>query len=248
MIENIILIASLILLIIVLLFLHVLMLRKVTTRRFWILSDYYWLVLSVIGLIGIAKDAQYSILSTTIPELQKDITHYYNDFCIEDMGSFITVFGDTSNIYKNPNISKERLASLALLGPSFDEEEKNANRNKQKKYVDAVKWARSFQKILIANNYEVTYHHNREVFDFIKERLKFERITVDKEFDSYGIEKIEDVKNGIQWTDEKLLLIEQYKKVDSTWEIVLKFLTPFLLAIALGIRLSKVTAQLMGLA
>jgi len=125
---------------------------------------------------------------------------------------------------------------------SRDEEQEWVERNKQIDYINAVKWCRNYRKELINNKTNIVFDSDT---DAIQSAI---RIIKEHSWDSTKIEEgwhyLSSTKEYLININENIALFNALDTTDSDCEKFVKFFSPFLLAIALGIRLSKVTAQL----
>jgi len=85
-----ILIISFIILCLTITILHILIFKDRTSTRFWILSDYYWLSFSILGLIGVSKEAFNPFEEQFKKQIKFVIKQQYEQ-SIEDITKFINI-------------------------------------------------------------------------------------------------------------------------------------------------------------
>lgn len=217
--------------------LHLLLFTKKTNKKFWIVSDYFWIALGFTGLIGATSEAQKILNDFVLPKSREYLAFEYQ-YSIDAADDFVYSHIDTSRPYD------PRAAWLGIHKAHHDSMQQI---NKKENYRQAVKWYRKLSKLLTSKQSAIVNDEDFHSISDLKTYLASFSEAV-KEPDSailYPLAKIDTYINGIQ---NEAAFISRSKPANDDWRVKLKLLSPWLIAIALGLRLTKVTAQLKGVA
>ena len=217
---------SLLIFVLALLIFHVLIYFQCTKKRFWTQIDYFWVSLSFIGLVGINKDIRTEKNKWTIADCKHRINWEYKE-ALANSDHYQKFYDPKTTNFKYYNFKdKDQVTAFTKVASWY-----NNMSDTLRKYK---------LEILEKDNYipVKTIKKYSDDFPFTKE--KFPELVGTKELVGNYINDVDKEVNTIN----KILAYESY----SEWELILKFISPWFLSIAIAMRLSKVTAQLKGIA
>lgn len=204
---------------------HLPVIFKIQGKKFWIVCDYFWIILSLIGVSLMNYDAvsvkQKGIIENNISIIEWNYKDMYN-----------------SAKNRRGQLSKDTLHENASIYKSRGDFE----------YIKALDSFYDSLYIILEANYKP-----------IMEEKKYELLPAIKSYvdsnPSHSHKFIYNFKESIEKSiGHAVVAFQENNEVEAkivsneSDKKILKFFGPFLLAIGIGIRISKVSAQLRGIA
>lgn len=217
---------SLIVFLVSLILFHALIFLGRTNRQFWVKIDYIWISLGFLGIIGINRDIRQQFNDRQVAT-SKYLIDWQYDEAIKNAEQFKSFYDPKTTNFQY-EIFQDKSAVTAYTNAAIWYGNLT---DSLKKYRTEVLEQDNFVSVKIIKKYS-------DNFPFSKN--KFPEMT--------GVKGCVDVY--INEIDKQADIINKIREDESNseWEFFLKLLSPWLLAIAIALRLSKVTAQLKGIA
>ncbi len=190
------------------------------SKIFWKKVDYWWVSLGIIGIIGATFSYKREVASAWTPWHKKVLKDVYSEFK-SGLHQQLADFSDSSGYYlsmaKNPIQKRKFISSGKFFGTLF-------------RKVD------SCEKLII----------NEEQYDLVDSVTKEYKAFIDSVNDRLVV----DVSSSVTFMSERskeeattLLNLRQQENRD-TLNWILLLVSPYLFAVAIAIRLTKVTAEI----
>lgn len=204
---------SVILLFITLAIFHYLIFKDKTTKRFWILVDYFWISLGAISIFSFSLNFENFMDKSELENFKYDyhasISQLQNEISEE-----VEMFSKSEDLIgkeiKRKYLERENL--FKEIGDSLLSNQDNLH----KRNLAAYYLLRDISSKLDSGDYEIQRN-----------------------------EEIQSIISNIILTDDKITALDTKLNHDER-NIFISFFGPLIFSIAIGIRLSKVTAQLKG--